>query len=126
MYELVSYGKNMIIVENITTKKRMPAYTRDKIVSLGDIAIYTYGEEVPLAKVLTSVYEKHDGKEVDAKQYATAASLQAFIAEVLPEYDKERVHNNDIKKLISWYNMLLAAGIKTFEEPKQEAQESAE
>ena len=41
LYKLVSYGKNMIIVESLSEKKRIPAYTRDKIVSLGDIAIYT-------------------------------------------------------------------------------------
>lgn len=48
----------MLIVESLTTKKRMPAYARDKVVSLGDIAIYTDGEEVPLSKVMTTIYEK--------------------------------------------------------------------
>ena len=123
LYKLVSYGKNMIIVESLSEKKRIPAYTRDKIVSLGDIAIYTYGEEVPLAKVFTTVYEKHEGKAIDAKQYTTPESLQAFMTDALPDYDQERVYNNDIKKIISWYNLLLAAGYTKFEE---EAEESAE
>ena len=127
LYKLVSYGKNMIIVESLSEKKRIPTYTRDKIVSLGDIAIYTYGEEVPLAKVLTSVYEKHEGKALDAKQYATPDALQTFMAEVLPDYDQERVYNNDIKKIIAWYNLLLAAGYTTFEEAEEaEEKESAE
>ena len=46
LYKLVSYGKNMLVVENLETKKRVPAYSRDRIVSLGDIAIYTTEEEV--------------------------------------------------------------------------------
>lgn len=58
LFKLVSQGKNMLIVESLTTKKRMPAYARDKVVSLGDIAIYTDGEEVPLSKVMTTIYEK--------------------------------------------------------------------
>ena len=53
LYKLVSYGKNLIIVESLKDKKRMPAYTRDKIISLGDISMYTYGEEVALSKVFT-------------------------------------------------------------------------
>ncbi|MGM9803820.1 MAG: DUF5606 domain-containing protein [Muribaculaceae bacterium] len=116
LYRLVSYGKNMIIVEGLLDGKRIPAYTRDKIVSLGDIAIYTYGEEVPLAKVFTSIYEKHEGKALDAKQYATPESLRAFLLEVLPEYDQDRVYNNDIKKIIQWYNLLLSGGFTSFEE----------
>lgn len=127
LYRLVSYGKNMIIVENLSDGKRVPAYTRDKIVSLGDIAIYTYGEEVPLAKVFTSIYEKYEGKALDAKQFAAPESLHAFLEGVLPDYDKERVYNNDIKKIISWYNLLLGAGFTAFEEPAQPAeQETAE
>ena len=59
LFKLVSQGKNMLIVESLTTKKRMPAYARDKVVSLGDIAIYTDGEEVPLSKVMTTIYEKN-------------------------------------------------------------------
>ena len=126
LYELVSYVKNMIIVQNLSDKKRVPAYTRDKIVSLGDIAIYTYGEEVPLAKVFTTIYEKNEGKAVDAKQYTTPEALHAFLEGVLPDYDKERVYNNDIKKIISWYNLLLAAGFTSFEEAEQTEQETAE
>ena len=41
LFKLVSQGKNMLIVESLVTKKRTPAYASDKIVSLGDISIYT-------------------------------------------------------------------------------------
>ena len=126
LFKLISQGKNMLIVEALATKKRQPAYARDKIVSLGDIAIYTYGEEVPLAKVFTTIYEKNEGKALDAKQYTTPEALHAFLEGVLPDYDKERVYNNDIKKIISWYNLLLAAGFTSFEETEQTEQETAE
>lgn len=120
LYRLISYGKNMIIVEGLKDKKRMPAYTRDKIISLGDIAIYTYNEEVPLAKVFETVYAKYEGKAIDASQYKTADALRAFFTEVLPEYDQERVYNNDIKKVILWYNMLLEAGFTKFVDEEAE------
>ncbi|MGN1258491.1 MAG: DUF5606 domain-containing protein, partial [Candidatus Limisoma sp.] len=61
LFKLISQGKNMLIVEALATKKRQPAYARDKIVSLGDIAMYTDSEEVPLGQVFKNVYDKEEG-----------------------------------------------------------------
>ena len=114
LYRLISYGKGIIIVENVTDNKRMPAYTRDKIIELGDIAIYTDDTEVPLADVLTTIAEKYNSQVLDTKLYKSAAQLQQFFEEVLPNYDHDRVYNTDIKKIISWYNTLISAGITDF------------
>ena len=119
LFKLVSQGKNMSIVESLTTKKRMPAYARDKVVSLGDIAIYTDGEEVPLSKVMTTIYEKN-GKALDPNSYKTNDEIRDFFLDVLPNFDQDRVYLTDIKKIISWYNLLLEAGITSFEEEKTE------
>ena len=114
LYRLISYGKGIIIVENVTDNKRMPAYTRDKIIALGDIAIYTDDTEVPLADVLTTIAEKYNSQVLDTKLYKSAAQLQQFFEEVLPNYDHDRVYNTDIKKIISWYNTLISASITDF------------
>ena len=114
LYRLISYGKGIIIVENVTDNKRMPAYTRDKIIALGDIAIYTDDTEVHLADVLTTIAEKYNSQVLDTKLYKSAAQLQQFFEEVLPNYDHDRVYNTDIKKIISWYNTLISAGITDF------------
>ena len=119
LFKLVSQGKNMLIVESLTTKKRMPAYARDKVVSLGDIAIYTDGEEVPLSKVMTTIYEKNV-KALDPNSYKTNDEIRDFFLDVLPNFDQDRVYLTDIKKIISWYNLLLEAGITSFEEEKTE------
>ena len=113
----------MLIVESLTTKKRMPAYARDKVVSLGDIAIYTDGEEVPLSKVMTTIYEKN-GKALDPNSYKTNDEIRDFFLDVLPNFDQDRVYLTDIKKIISWYNLLLEAGITSFEE--EETEENSE
>ena len=68
LYKMISYGKSMLVVENLETKKRIPAYSRDRIVSLGDIAIYTTEEEVPLGKVLEAIRDKYEDKPLDLKQ----------------------------------------------------------
>lgn len=117
LYKLISQAKNMLIVEAVENKKRMPIYASDKVISLGDIAMYTNDDEVPLATVLESVKKKEDGKvaSLDYKK-ASVEELHAFMAEVLLEYDRDRVHTSDIKKLIQWYNLLISSGESDFVE----------
>lgn len=114
LFKLVSQGKNMLIVESLIDKKRVPAYAKDKVISLGDIAIYTDETEVPLHEVLTSVKNKENGNQASINSAAKPEELRAYMAEVLPNYDRDRVYPSDIKKLISWYNMLITAGITDF------------
>lgn len=125
LYKLISQGKNMLIVESLTDKKRLPAYGNEKIISLGDISMYTDDDDVPLREVLLSMKKKENGQAValDIKK-ASSEELNAYLAVVLPEFDRDRVHTSDIKKLISWYNILVGAGMTDFEEEVEETTEA--
>ena len=122
LYSLVSQGKNMLIVESLTDGKRIPAYARDKVKSLGDIAIYTTDDDMPLGQVLDKVYAYTEGKPVDVKGFANDGAMREYFAQILPEFDSERVYNNDIRKLLSWYNILLGAGFTKFAQEIQSAE----
>ncbi|KAA6337809.1 hypothetical protein EZS27_014144 [termite gut metagenome] len=125
LYKLISQGKNMLVVESVSTdKKRFPAYTYEKITSLSDIAIYIEGGEMPLREVLTSIKEKENGATVpfDIKK-ATPDELCAYMREVLPNFDKERVRITDIKKLFSWYNILIANGVTDYKMEETDKEE---
>lgn len=127
LYKLVSSGRNMLIVEAIdATKKRLPIHGVDKVVSLGDIAMYTDDEEVPLWQVLENVKAKCEGAActVDYKK-ASNEDLADFFAEVLPNYDRDRVYMSHVRKLIQWYNILVEAGLTDFvpEDTEMEEQE---
>ena len=123
LYRLVKYGKNVIIVENLTDKKRSTAHQRDKVISLGDISMYTESGDKPLAEVLEAVKAKYDAKPLNAADYKEPQALQDFFKSVVPDFDVDRVYNTDIKKLINWYNILINSGMTDFlpkeeEEPK--------
>lgn len=124
LYKLISQGKNILIVESLIDKKRFPAYGNEKIISLGDIAMYTDAEDIPLKEVLLSMKKKENGAAVamDLKK-ASADELRSYLAEVLPDFDRDRVYLSDIKKLISWYNLLVASGMTDFEETAEEGEE---
>lgn len=106
LFIFVSQGRNGIIVESVLDKKRMPVHSTTKVSALEDIAIYTETEEVPLKDVLLKLHEKEDGKEAISHKSANE-ELKTYFESVLPDYDKDRVYVSDIKKLISWYNLLI-------------------
>ncbi len=122
LFKLISQGRNMLIVETLDdTKKRLPARGNDKVTSLGDISMYTTEDDIPLSKVLEAVKAKENGAPVSLNiKKASAQELQSYFAEVLPNFDRDRVYNNDIKKLLSWYNILIQNGITEFEEKTTE------
>jgi hypothetical protein len=122
LYKLVSRGNNSLIVETLDAqKKRLPVFGTDKVISLADIAMYTDEEEVPLRRVFKNILEKEGGKKtsLDYKK-ASKDELAAFMAEALPNYDRDRVYPADMKKLAQWYNILIENEITDFEEPKTE------
>ena len=125
LFKLVNQGKNMLIVESLMTGKRTPAYAHDKVISLGDIAIYTTEEDIPLNDVFEAIRVKNEGKQVDVKAIGGDNEIRAYFAEILPDFDDERVYTNDIKKVFSWYNQLVGAGFDSFksEEPESEKTE---
>ncbi|MBD5178999.1 MAG: DUF5606 domain-containing protein [Muribaculaceae bacterium] len=125
LYKLVQSGRGSLIVEQLSTGKRLPVQQRDRVISLADVAMYTDGDDVPLGEVLTSLYNVAEGKEVDVKTVETEG-LREFFAKVLPTYDRDRVHISDIRKLLSWYNVLVAAGITDFSNPEPEAETATE
>ncbi|MBR1415358.1 MAG: DUF5606 domain-containing protein [Prevotella sp.] len=118
LYKLVSRGKNNLIVEALdATHKRMPAFGTDRITSLADIAMFTETDDVPLMDVLESLKTVEEGKKstLDYKK-ASGAQLNEYFAKVLPNFDRDRVHGSDIKKLVQWYNILIENGITDFKE----------
>jgi len=114
LFKIISNGKNLLLVEDITTGKRIPAHGRDKIVCLGDITMYSESDDVPLGRIFQSAKELYEGKTVDVKALQSAGKLREEFARVLPDYDRDRVYDGDIRKFFTWYNLLTAASLTDF------------
>ena len=126
LFRLVNQGKNMLIVESLATGKRVPASAHDKVISLGDVSMYTTEDDIQLGDVLTNLFNKAEGKPVDIKGLGGDKEIRAIFKEVLPNFDEERVYTADIKKLFTWYNQLIAAGFTSFVEAGTESEKTAE
>ena len=106
LYQLVSQGKNNIIVESLLDKSRMPVFASTQASSLNDICIFTMEEDMPLEKVFQRIIEATNGNKTVDIASLDSVGLKKYMEEILPEYDKDRVHVSDMKKLFSWYNIL--------------------
>ena len=126
LYKLISTSKNLNVVESLADGKRIPAYLQEKIVALSDVSIYTNESDVPLREVLKKIKEKENGRRVSLLPKAANKEFFAFMQEVLPDYDKDKVYASDIKKLISWYNILIDNNIDFEVEEKAETAEAEE
>lgn len=125
LFKIITPGKRTLVVEEMTTKKRFPLGQRDRVVCLGDIAMYTVGEDLPLGEILDRVYAVEEGKPVEAKTMDNDKLRDEF-AKAVEDFDRDRVYPSDIKKLYNWYNLLISQGYTKFtEETPEDAEEEA-
>lgn len=124
LFRIIVNTPKMLLVEDIQTGRRIPASARDRVVSLGDISMYTDADEVPLNEIMEKARVLYDGKPVDVKALKEENRLAEEFGRVLTDFDRDRVHDSDIRKFFTWYNLLLASGITTFL-PEQKPAEDA-
>lgn len=107
LYKLISTGKNLNIVESLPDGKRIPVYLTEKVVALSDVSIYTTEDDIPLREVFQKIKEKENGGKTTLGSKSPNKEFFAYFGEVLPNYDTDKVYASDIKKILSWYNILI-------------------
>jgi hypothetical protein len=124
LFKTIAQTKSGVIIESLIDGKRIQAFASDKISSLGEISIFTTEEDLPLREVFRLIQEKNsDQPAPDAKTDDRA--LKAFFESILPDYDRERVYVSHMRKLVQWYNLLLANGITDFTAPVEETEDDS-
>lgn len=126
LFKMVTANGHVLVVEDIKSGKRFSVSPREKVISLGDVAMYTIDEDKPLPEIFEACYKINEGKPLDLKSLQNGGKLSEEFGKVLPEYDRDRVYQSDIKKMFTWYNALLEAGFTSFVESKEEEKETPE
>lgn len=123
LYRILKPGRGGVIVESLDGKREKSMMGASARVSvLKDISIFMADDEkaTPLSTVLMNIHGKHQGQPLDVKAMSDY-QLVDFMGEVLPGYDTDKVYLSDIRKLITWYNILTAQVPEVFEETVEEA-----
>ena len=119
LYALKVQTRSGFVAESLLDGKKITVGLRSNVSLLSEISIYTVSEEKPLVEVMRNIAVKEDnGPAISHKE--DNATLAAYFAEILPDYDQDRVYPSDIKKVLNWYNMLQAKGLVSKEVPVKE------
>jgi hypothetical protein len=117
LFKFIAQGKNAIIVEHLETKRRGSAFNTARVSSLDEITVYTQKEDLPLGKVFDLIFDKESGgPAIDFR--SDPEKLKSYLGEVVPDYDREKVYNSDIRKILQWYNILHGLNLLVKEEPE--------
>ncbi|HOW32635.1 MAG TPA: DUF5606 domain-containing protein [Bacteroidales bacterium] len=120
LYKSVVQSKTGVIVESLTDGKRFQAFASDKVSSLGEISIYTDTDDMPVREVFRLMQASQaetalpDAKNADKE-------VKAYFEKVIPQFDRDRFYVSHMRKIISWYNLLVASGVNDFTEPVEES-----
>lgn len=124
LFKVVSQSRGSIIVESLADGKKMPVFATHRSSVLEDISMFTNTDDVPLKEVLWKIFQKEGGKALSIDLKANSDQLKEYFESILPDYDQERVYASDIRKLFSWYNLLLEQDL--ISEPVAEEADEAE
>lgn len=113
LYKVLNTTHRAIVVEPLGTGKRTAVPASARVSSFEDISIFTYEEDLPLADVLNTMFDHLKG-EMAPDPKVPHAEIRAFVTEVVPDLDQERVYHSDLKKLCSWYNVLSELSLLPF------------
>lgn len=126
LYLMVGEAKNNLIVESLIDGKKTPSFAHDRVSTLKEISIYTDTEDVPLEKIFKGIFDYTDGKPVDNPKKSSGDVLKKTFAEILPDYDRDAVYVSDIKKIFTWFNLLLEKELLEFSEEVEEEAEATD
>ncbi len=119
LYKYIAQSTRGVIVESLSDGKRMNVPSSTRVSSMTDIAVFTAGEDRPLADVFTAFFA-HTGGKPSVGHKEDARVVEAAFAAVVPDYDPDRVHLSDMRKIVQWFNALVAAGMTEFTLPSEE------
>ena len=126
LYNYIAGSRNGVIAESLVDGKRKNfSGTHSRVSSLAEISIFTEDDDVALAEVLTSLFAHTKGEQTLSHK-ASEVEMRSLFDEVLPNYDRERFHLSDMRKLVQWFNILVKAGMTDFSIEEPESEETAE
>ncbi len=110
LFELMSSKADGGVVRSLEDKSTKFVSSRiHSFLHLESIEIYTTKDNVNLVEVLTAMKNSQE-KLPDGK--ADNKVLKAYFEKVYPEMDFARVYNSDMKKMVRWYEILVANNIE--------------
>ncbi len=124
LHKILGQNKNGLVLEALADGKKFSTNLRQRVSILSDISMFTDEGEIKLALVIHQIKQLEDSGTEIPNGKMDNDEAKAFMAQVLPNFDRERVYPSDMKKLFSWYHLLKAQ--LDFESLTKEEEEGTE
>ena len=106
VFKLAANRNNGLIIEDLDSgKKRFASARKHQFTPLASIGIFTYDDSTELKIVFRTMVEQMESNP-PVKASSSSNDLRAYFRKILAEYDEDKVHTSDIKKVIKWFNFL--------------------
>jgi hypothetical protein len=104
LWRALAQNKNGYVLESLDAQKTklVANLSTAKLAALSEITIFGIDDDIRLTDVFEQM--KAAANVPDAK--ADGKKMRAFFYEVAPEHDEEKVYASDMKKIISWFQIL--------------------
>ena len=104
LWKALAQNKTGFVLESLDAQKTklIANLSTAKLAALDEITLFSNDEDIKLIDVLERM--KTASNIPDAK--ADGKVLRTFFREVAPDHDEEKVYASDMKKVISWYQIL--------------------
>lgn len=120
LQKLLATRNNGILIESFENNKRQFVSVRKhQFTPLVSIGIYTYTDTVSIEDVFKKIHASADKDSMPGTN-DKSEDLRAWFKTIVPDHDEDKVHINDIRKVIRWYTFLQQHDPGQFEEGDEE------
>ncbi len=124
LFKALAQNRSGFILESLDeAKNKVVTNATSKLATLDDITIFGHDEDISLLSILEKMKESAATTNVPDPK-ADGKVLREYFTSISPNHDPERVYTSDIKKIITWYNIL--SQLPLWNETPEQAEETAE
>lgn len=115
LWKALAQNKSGYILESLDEHKTklVANISTAKIAALNEITLFGTDEDIRL----TDVFERMKGVSNIPDVKTDGKKLREFFREVAPDHDEEKVYASDMKKVVSWYQLLKDLPLFNEQEP---------
>lgn len=111
LYKLVATKSNgLLVADPDTGKTRFCSVRQHQFTPMQTVAIYTEEDTIDIKSVFKNMHDKMASNPVPNPN-APQNELRSYFEVIIPDYDRDRVYHNDMKKVIKWFLFLNERGM---------------
>lgn len=123
IYKMAANRSNGLIVQDLDSgKKKFVSARQHQFTPLESVAIFTMEDSTELKVVFQKMLDTLSSNPPVSPK-ASAKELLSYFAAILPDFDPDRVHASDVKKVIKWFNFLHERGLLKAAAPSSDEEE---